>query len=97
MKAQARYTTARHRRSPGITEAGLLKGHDYSGLKYSAKGKDVNEYDGAFSGKVVIKDAKGNDVTKNYEVTKTPGKLTITAYTDEVMRNYHRAQRRIRV
>ena len=69
----------------GITEAGLLKGHDYSGLKYSAKGKDVNEYDGAFSGKVVIKDAKGNDVTKNYEVTKTPGKLTITAYTDEVI------------
>ncbi|MEI3504006.1 MAG: hypothetical protein V8Q42_10285 [Anaerovoracaceae bacterium] len=69
----------------GITEVGLLKGHDYSGLKYSAKGKDVNEYDGAFSGKVVIKDAKGNDVTKNYEVTKTPGKLTITAYTDEVI------------
>ncbi len=69
----------------GITEAGLLKGHDYSGLKYSAKGKDVNEYDGAFSGDVVIKDAKGNDVTKNYEVTKTPGKLTITAYTDEVI------------
>ena len=69
----------------GITEAGLLKGHDYSGLKYSAKGKDVNEYDGAFSGKVVIKDAKGSDVTKNYEVTKTPGKLTITAYNDEVI------------
>ena len=69
----------------GITEAGLLKGHDYSGLKYSAKGKDVNEYDGAFSGGVVIKDAKGSDVTKNYEVTKKPGKLTITAYTDEVI------------
>ena len=69
----------------GITEAGLLKGHDYSGLKYSAKGKDVNEYDGAFSGDVVIKDAKGSDVTKNYEVTKKPGKLTITAYTDEVI------------
>ena len=69
----------------GITEAGLLKGHDYSGLKYSAKGKDVNEYDGAFSGDVVIKDAKGSDVTKNYEVTKTPGKLKITAYTDEVI------------
>ena len=69
----------------GITEAGLLKGHDYSGLKYSAKGKDVGGYDGAFSGDVVIKDAKGNDVTKNYEVTKTPGKLTITAYTDEVI------------
>ena len=69
----------------GITEAGLLKGHDYSGLKYSAKGKDVGGYDGAFSGDVVIKDAKGNDVTKNYNVTKTPGKLTITAYTDEVI------------
>ena len=33
----------------------------------------------------MIKDAKGSDVTKNYEVTKTPGKLKITAYTDEVI------------
>ena len=69
----------------GITEAGLLDGHKYSELRYSAKGKDVGGYDGAFSGDVVIKDAKGSDVTKNYEVTKTPGKLTITAYTDEVI------------
>ena len=69
----------------GITEAGLLDGHKYSELRYAAKGKDVGGYDGAFSGDVVIKDAKGNDVTKNYEVTKTPGKLTITAYTDEVI------------
>ena len=69
----------------GITEAGLLDGHKYSELRYAAKGKDVGGYDGAFSGDVVIKDAKGSDVTKNYEVTKTPGKLTITAYNDEVI------------
>ena len=67
-----------------ITEPELVSGHTYSGLTYSAKGKDAGEYDGSFSGTLVIKDAQGKDVTKNYEVTKTPGKLTITKYSKEV-------------
>ena len=67
----------------GITEAGLLEGHTYTGLTYSAKGKDADEYNGAFSGTVKIMDGTV-DVTKNYAVTETPGKLTITAVTGEV-------------
>ena len=62
----------------GITQSGLVEGHKYEGLNYKAEGQNVGGYDGAFSGDVVIKDAQGNDVTKNYNVTKTPGKLTIT-------------------
>ena len=67
----------------GITEAGLLEGHTYTGLTYSAKGKDADEYNGAFSGTVKIMDGTV-DVTENYAVTETPGKLTITAVTGEV-------------
>ena len=69
----------------GITATGLLDGHTYSGLSYEAKGKDVGIYDGAFSGEVKIEDANGANVTQNYAVTQTPGKLTITAVTDEVV------------
>ena len=65
-------------RITGITQSGLVEGHRYEGLTYKAEGQNVGSYDGAFSGDVVIKDAQGNDVTKNYKVTKTPGKLTIT-------------------
>ena len=69
----------------GITATGLLEGHTYSGLSYEAKGKDVGSYDGVFSGEVKIVDAVGKDVTENYAVTTIPGKLTITAVTDEVV------------
>ena len=62
----------------GIAADNLVTGHKYDGLTYSAKGTNAGEYNGAFSGDLVIKDAQGNDVTANYEVTKTPGKLTIT-------------------
>ncbi len=61
----------------GITEDGLLEGHTYTGLTYSAKGKDADEYNGAFSGTVKIMNGNA-DVTGNYAVTKTPGKLTVT-------------------
>lgn len=69
----------------GITVNGLLAGHTYEGLSYSAKGTNVGQYDGTFSGDVVIKDTEGNDVTENYAITKTPGTLTITPITDEVV------------
>ena len=62
----------------GITQSGLVEGHRYEGLTYKAEGQNVGSYDGAFSGDVVIKDAQGNDVTKNYNVKEQPGKLTIT-------------------
>ena len=62
----------------GIDQKGLVSGHTYSGLTYLASGKNVGTYDGAFSGTVVITDAQGTDVTKNYAVTLTPGTLSIT-------------------
>ena len=68
----------------GITVTGLPEGYTYEGLTYSASGTDVGSYDGVFSGNVVIRDAKNNDVTQNFTITKTPGKLTITPITDEV-------------
>ena len=68
----------------GITAEGLLDGHTYSGLAYLAKGTDAGEYSGAFTGTVVIKDANGTDVTENYAVTMTPGKLTIDPISDKV-------------
>ena len=68
----------------GITPTGLLEGHTYSGLTYIAKGTDAGEYDGAFTGTVVIKDANGTDVTENYKVKTEIGKLTISPITDKV-------------
>jgi len=61
----------------GITPTGLLSGHTYEGLTYSASGKNVGTYDGTFSGTAVIKDADGTDVTQNYKVTTTPGIINI--------------------
>ncbi len=61
----------------GQTEdRGLISGQTWEGLSYSSKGTAPGYYDGAFSGKPVIK-AGGQDVTANYEVTQIPGTLTI--------------------
>lgn len=68
--------TGSEQKITGITPDGLLSGHTYTGLTYSAKGKNVGGYDGTFSGTVKIMDGTV-DVTENYAVTKTPGKLTI--------------------
>ena len=65
----------------GITVDGLVTGHTYKGLTYCAKGTAPGPYNGEFSGDLVIKDADGNVVTTNYQVTKTPGTLTITNST----------------
>ncbi|MCD8099981.1 MAG: VWA domain-containing protein, partial [Oscillospiraceae bacterium] len=64
---------------------GLVIGDSYSELSYSAKGTNAGEYNGAFSGTVVIKNAAGDDVTANYDITQTPGVLTITKITAEIV------------
>ncbi len=69
--------TGSEQKITGITPDGLLSGHTYTGLTYSAKGTNVGGYDGAFSGTVKIMNGTV-DVTGNYAVTKTSGKLTIT-------------------
>ena len=65
----------------GIEQSGLLDGHTFSGVSYSAKGTNASAtpYPGEFSNmdKLVIKDADGNDVTNNYNVEYKPGALTI--------------------
>lgn len=65
----------------GIEQSGLLDGHTFSGVSYSAKGTNASAtpYPGEFSNmdKLVIKDADGNDVTKNYNPEYAPGALTI--------------------
>lgn len=65
----------------GITPTGLLDGHTYSGLTYVAEGTTPNDYPGEFSGDLVISDKDSNNVTANYNVTKTSGTLTITDST----------------
>ena len=64
-----------------IEQSGLLDGHTFSGVSYSAKGTNASAtpYPGEFSNmdKLVIKDADGNDVTKNYKPEYALGALTI--------------------
>lgn len=63
----------------GYTVDNLVKGHEMTGVTYSAKGKDPGKYDGSFTGRqIVIKDADGNYVTENYNVKPVIGVLTIT-------------------
>ena len=61
----------------GITSDGLLRTHRFEGLTYSASGKDVGSYGGAFAGDTVIVTADGDDVTGNYATALKPGNLTI--------------------
>lgn len=66
--------------------SGLLYGRNISGLTYSAKGTDAGEYEGKFTGDIVIKSKYYNDnnanEAKNYDITLKTGKLTITAKED---------------
>lgn len=63
----------------GYTVDNLVKGHEMTGVIYSAKGKDPGKYDGSFTGsQIVIKDAAGTDVFANYNVKPVIGVLTIT-------------------
>ena len=63
----------------GYTVDNLVKGHEMTGVTYSAKGKDPGKYAGSFTGsQIVIKDAAGTDVTANYNVKPVIGVLTIT-------------------
>lgn len=62
----------------GYTVSNLVKGHEMTGVIYSAKGKDPGKYDGSFIDDHKIVDASGEDVTANYNVKTVIGALTIT-------------------
>lgn len=82
-QASQSITGITHQITTGKTVGDLVSGHTYTGLNYEAKGKVVGEYDGQFSETLLIgmriKSETGENVTDNYEITKTPGKLTIVA------------------
>ena len=48
-----------------------------SGLTVGAAGTNAGTYATTTTGKAVVKDAKGNDVTDQFNITVTPAKLTI--------------------
>ena len=61
---------------------GLVSGHK-DNVTYSVKGIEAGTYNGTITAKADVKILTGeNDVTKNYEITVTPGTLTISK-TDE--------------
>ena len=67
-----------------FTSENLVDGDAVRSISYLAIGRMPNEYPGAFTGKPEI--FNGNDnVTDCYEVTLTPGKLTITKATETVV------------
>ncbi len=61
-----------------VSFSGLVDGHTYN-VKALASGIDAATYDGTITAKddVVIWDKDGRNVTGNYIITTTPGKLTI--------------------
>ena len=68
----------------GIKVEGLLTGDTWTGLSYSAKGTNVGEYTGEFTGDPTFTDASGKEVSYYNVIGKVPGKLTITANAAEV-------------
>ena len=69
----------------GFKTTGLIENHVLSGLSYSAKGTDIGKYKGVFSGTPVIRDAKGADVTNNYNIVNTPGWMKVDPTDAEVV------------
>lgn len=69
-----------------FTAAGLANGDtiDPSSVSYRATGTMPNEYTGVFIGEPKIFNGNDDDVTDCYEVTRIPGKLTITKATEPV-------------
>ena len=61
----------------GYTVEGLIQGHHFAGLTYSAVGIHVGSYLGEFSGTLHIHDRYENDQDDNYEVTLVAGTLKI--------------------
>ncbi len=66
-----------------FTSENLVNGDAVRSISYLAIGTMPNEYPGAFTGKPEIFNGE-TDVTDCYEVTLTPGKLTITKATETV-------------
>ena len=69
----------------GVTQTGLLKDHTHN-VEAKAEGTDVGSYPGTITAAKDVQIMAGKqDVTKNYEITTTPGTLTITQKTDKLI------------
>ena len=69
----------------GVTPTGLLKDHTHN-VEAKAEGTDVGSYPGTITEAKDVQIMAGKqDVTKNYEITTTPGTLTITQKTDKLI------------
>ena len=69
----------------GVTPTGLLKDHTHN-VEAKAEGTDVGSYPGTITAAKDVQILAGKqDVTKNYEITTTPGTLTITQKTDKLI------------
>ena len=67
-----------------FTPENLVSGDAVRSISYLAIGTMPNEYPGAFTGTPEIFNGNDDDVTDCYEVTRIPGKLTITKATEPV-------------
>lgn len=68
----------------GVTPTGLLKDHTHN-VTAKAEGTNVGSYPGTITEAKDVKILAGEqDVTENYEITTTPGTLTITQKTEEL-------------
>lgn len=81
-KSATKVFNGQEQRVAGVDDTGELKlvnGHTHN-AEAVAKGTNVGVHDGTITAKadVAITDVQGEDVTANYDITTTPGKLTIT-------------------
>ena len=67
-----------------FTPENLADGDAVQSISYLATGIMPNEYTGVFTGEPKIFNGNDDDVTDCYEVTRIPGKLTITKATEPV-------------
>ena len=67
-----------------FTPENLAEGDAVQSISYLATGIMPNEYPGEFNGTLKIVNGNDDDVTDCYEVTRIPGKLTITKATEPV-------------
>lgn len=67
-----------------FTYGNLVAGHTASGISYLARGKEIGNYTGVFSGTLQVLDGSSNDVTANYTPVEQPSFLGIQSPEGEI-------------
>ncbi|MBO4504747.1 MAG: hypothetical protein J5730_08065, partial [Bacteroidales bacterium] len=67
-----------------FTYGNLLPGDTASGISYIARGKDIGNYNGVFSGTLYVKNAANENVTANYTPVEQPSFLGIQSQAGEI-------------